>query len=367
MSWNENNNFNNQSPPDLDEALQKFKKQFGSFFSGGNSGGSLKLLIPILFAVILIWSGLGVQILDEKEKGVVLRLGKFHSIIGPGFNWQPAIIDQVYRAEVTKVSEYVVAGLMLTKDENIVKVPLTIQYNIKSIRDFILRVNNPIGSLVQATDSAIRHAVGSTNLDDVLGEGRALLADEVRDRLQRYLDSYGSGINVITVTLQEGQPPSAVKQAFDDVIAAKEDKDRYKNEAEAYRNGILPEARGTAQRIIEEANAYKGEVIAKADGEAQRFVKLLSEYKRAKDVTRSRLYIETIEAVLSKSSKVLIDIDGGNNMMYLPLDQILKKQQVASENRTNREGGQSDQQLRSRIVDQVIQELTNRANNRGVR
>ena len=361
MSWNQNN-FNGNNPPDLDEALHKLKQKFSNFFNfgGGNNGSSTKVLVPIILALTLIWAGLGIHILDEKEKAVVLRLGKFHSIVGPGFNWQPFILDQVYSAEVTKVIEYQVAGLMLTEDENIVKVPLTVQYNIKSIKEYILNVNKPERSLRHATDSAVRHAVGSTNLDDVLGEGRVLLADEVKNRLQEYLDSYGAGIKIIAVTIQEAQPPSAVKQAFDDVIAAKEDKDRYKNEAEAYRNGILPEARGNAQRIIEEANAYKGQVVAKAAGEAERFEKLLNEYNKAKDVTRSRLYIDAIEQVLTNSAKIMVDVEGGNNMLYLPLDQILKGNKNTGS--APAEATANSTALRDQIVEQVIQELTRKAN-----
>jgi len=370
MSSRANNQFKDNPPPDIDEVINQFFKKISAIFGGSKRSGSgqgfepksgFKLLLPVLVVLGLIWFGLGVNILDEKEKAVVLRLGKFHSILNPGFNWNPYLIDQVYRAQVTTVIEYQVSGLMLTKDENIVRVPLTVQYNIKSIKDYVLSVNDPVRSLRHATDSAVRHAVGSTNLDDVLGEGRALLADEVKSRIQSYLDSYGAGIKIITVTIQEAQPPSAVKQAFDDVIAAKEDKDRYKNEAEAYRNGILPEARGNAQRIIEEANAYKGKVIAQAEGETERFEQLLAEYSKAKDVTRTRLYVETVEQILQASGKVLIDVEGGNNMMYLPLDQILN-QQKGSDTTSTPNSRQIDEQLRNSIVDQVIQELTKRAN-----
>lgn len=343
---NSNNNYNNNrhdpwgngsGPPDLDEAIKELKAKFENLFGGpkktnsnGNdsSGGSLMplLIILLLIGAIALWIFKSVNILDEKEKGVVLRLGKYHQTIGPGFNFNPWVLDQVYRSYVTEVREYPTSGLMLTEDENIVKVPLTVQYNIKSIKDFILNVSEPLQSLRHATDSAIRHAVGSTKLNDVLSEGRVILADEVRLRLQDHLDTYGTGIHVVTVTIQEAEPPTQVKNAFDDVIAAKEDKERYVNESESYRNSIIPEARGKAQRIIEEANAYKGEVVAKAEGESERFTKLLSEYNKAPEVTRERLYIDTLEEVLGSNSKVIVDIQQGNNMMYLPLDKLTNTQ-----------------------------------------
>lgn len=353
------------SPPDLNEALRDIKSKFDSFLKGkrpssssnqnsndnktSSSGTSLIWLLLVVLAII--WGLMGINLLDEKEKGVILRLGKFHESIGPGFNWNPYLIDSVYREHVTKVQQYSVTGLMLTKDENIVRVPLTVQFNIKSIKDYILNVQGPQRSLHQATDSAIRHVVGSTILDDVLGEGRVHLSDEVKQRLQHYLDNYGTGINIITITIQEAEPPSAVKDAFDDVIAAKEDKDRFKNEAEAYRNGILPESRGKAQRIIEEANAYKGELIAKAEGESERFLNLFSQYKNFPLVTRERLYIDTIQEVLSNSNKVIVDIEQGNNIMYLPLDQLNRSSTMPLMR------GQDNSNLKQEIVRDVLNQL----------
>jgi len=374
MAWNEPGGGdrdpwgkrNNDGPPDLDEMIKNIQNAFAGLFGGKKSNGSKPgssnkdvggfpvYLILILLAVA--WGMASIYTLDEKERGVVMRLGKYHKTINPGLNFNPYLIDTVEIERVTEERQYTAAGtksLMLTQDENIVQVPLTVQYNIKDIKSYVLNVFEPIETLEQATDSAIRHVVGSTSLDEVLGEGRSQMADEVELRLQEYLDNYGTGINVIDVTLQRGEPPAQVNDAFDDVNAAEQDKDRSIDQAEAYRNSVLPQARGQSQRIIEEANAYKGQLVAKAQGEASRFNQLYAEYKRAPKVTRERLYIDAVQEVMQKSSKVMVDVDGGNNMMYLPLDQL-------------RQGGSSntdDSTLsRQQIVEEVRRELQRMTN-----
>jgi modulator of FtsH protease HflK len=186
----------------------------------------------------------------------------------------------------------------------------------------VLNVRDPEFSLRQATESALRHVVGSSKLDQVLSEGRGQISDDVRAKLQGYLDNYGTGVQVVKVTIQEAKPPAQVKAAFDDVIKAKEDEERLKNEASAYANGIVPEARGRAQRMLEEAAAYRGKVVAEAEGEAQRFEKLLAEYRKAPEVMRERLYLDAVQRVMSGSSKVLVDVSGGSNVLYLPLDRL---------------------------------------------
>jgi membrane protease subunit HflK len=251
---------------------------------------------------------------------------------------------------------------MLTEDESIVEVPVTVQYNIADIRAFVLNVNDPEVSLEHAADSALRHVVGSTDLDQVLSDGRDKIASEMRQRLQLYLESYGTGINIVGINLQEGKPPAAVKDAFDDVVKAKEDQERFKNQAQAYSNGIIPEARGQAQRTIEEANAYRDQVIAKAEGESERFNKLLVEYAKAPGVTRERLYIDAIEEVMANSSKVLIDVEGGNNMMYLPLDKLTGQT-------TSRSSGavtENDiQDISERVIERIRRDQTTRTNRGG--
>ena len=329
--WGGNRNNNNGGPPDLDEALKNFQKKINNIFGGKKGGGndngggngiSGSMVVVGLFVVALVYGAFGIYQLDEQKQAVVLRLGKFHSFVGAGLHWNPPLIDEVIQHNVTGERQYVAGGLMLTEDESIVEVPVTIQYNIADIKKFVLNVNDPVVSLQHASDSALRHVVGSTELNQVLSEGRGKIATEMRKRLQEYLESYGTGINIVGVNLQEGKPPAAVKDAFDDVVKAKEDQERLKNQAQSYANGIVPEARGLAQRTIEEANAYRDQVVARAEGESERFNQLLSAYSQAPIVTRERLYIDAIESVMANSSKVLVDVEGGNNMMYLPLDKL---------------------------------------------
>jgi len=224
---------------------------------------------------------------------------------------------------VTGERQYPTRGLMLTQDESIVELPITVQYNVVDVKKYVLSVREPEISLKHATDSALRHVVGSTELEQVLSEGRAKMAAEVKLRLQTYLDNYGAGIQIINVNIQQAQPPEEVRANFDDVIKAKEDETRLKNEAESYSNGVIPEARGRAQRLLEEAEAYKSEVVSRAEGESARFENLLAEYKRAPEVTRQRLYLDAVESVMTKSSKVMVDVDN-NSMLYLPLDKMTK-------------------------------------------
>lgn len=316
-----------QGPPDLDEAFRKFREKLSSAFGGRPSGGDGVPSIGPLFALVVaaigaLWIYGGIHAIDEKERAVVLRFGRFHDILQPGLNWNPYGIDTVMPVNVTQERQYDSSGMMLTQDENIVELPIKVQYNIADVKAFVLNVQNPEASLGHAADSALRHVVGSSKLDQVLSEGRAQIGDEVRLKLQGYLDTYGTGIQVVKVTIQEAKPPREVKAAFDDVIKAKEDEERLKNEASAYANGIVPEARGRAQRMLEEAAAYRAKVVAEAEGEAQRFEKLLAEYQKAPQVTRERLYLDSVQRVFESSAKVLIDVEGGNNVMYLPIDRM---------------------------------------------
>ncbi|MCY1351392.1 Modulator of FtsH protease HflK [compost metagenome] len=213
---------------------------------------------------------------------------------------------------------------MLTEDENIIEVPLTVQYKISNLKDFVLNVDQPELSLQQSTDSAVRHVVGSTAMDQVLTQGRELMASEVKERLQSFMDTYRTGITVTQVNLQSAAAPREVQEAFDDVIRAREDEQREKNLAESYANGVVPEARGQAQRLLEDASGYRDEVIARAEGEANRFGKLVAEYRKAPDVTRERLYLDTMQELMSNTSKVLVSGDKGqNNLLYLPLDKMI--------------------------------------------
>ena len=214
---------------------------------------------------------------------------------------------------------------MLTQDLNIVDIKLSVQYAIDDARDFVLNVRSPEESLQQAANSALRHVVGSTVMHDVLTQGREKVAIEIQERLQAYLNAYGTGIFIEKVNIEDSNPPREVQASFDDVIKAREDEERYKNQAQSYANGVIPEARGHAQRVKEEATAYKEGVIARAEGESKRFEYLLTEYQKAPKVTRQRLYLDAVQEVMAKSSKVMVDVEGGNNMLYLPLDKIMQQ------------------------------------------
>ena len=366
MAWNEpgggrdpwGGNRNNDGPPDIDEALKKLKEKLGFLGGGSGSGsGGGKGFVPIsLFVIAVLWGLLGFYQVDQKEQALVLRLGKYHDTLGAGLKWNPPLVDKVVIVPVTEERQYSARGLMLTQDENIVEISLTVQYNIANARDFVLNIKEPETSLKQATDSALRHVVGSTGLDGVISTGREQVAEGTAQKLQDLLDIYGSGINVVKINIEEARPPTEVKAAYDDVIKAREDLERLVNEAQAYSNGIIPEARGQAQRLREEANGYKSHVVSKSEGEAKRFTKLLAEYKKAPEVTRERLYIDAIEQVMTNSSKVLMDTEGGNNMLYLPLDKIM--QQGASAQVRSSEG---NDQMVDRIANDVIERLQRNA------
>ena len=232
---------------------------------------------------------------------------------------------------------------MLTEDENIIEVPLTVQYRVSNLQDFVLNVDQPEVSLQHATDSAVRHVVGSTEMDQVLTEGRELMASEVKDRLQRFLDNYRTGITVTQVNLQSAAAPREVQEAFDDVIRAREDEQREKNQAETYANGVVPEARGQAQRLIEDANGYRDEVVSRAQGEADRFTALVTEYRKAPEVTRERLYLDTMQELMSNTSKVLVTGDKGqNNLLYLPLDKMIDGRSTSAPSSISGAAGAAD-------------------------
>jgi membrane protease subunit HflK len=295
---------------------------------------------------------MGFYQVDEKEQAVVLRLGKYHLTHGSGLHWNPPIVDSIKVVNVTEERQYPARGLMLTQDENIVEISLTVQYNIANAKDFVLNIKDPETSLKRATDSALRHVVGSTGLDGVISTGREEIAIGTAEKLQNLLDIYASGINVVKINIEESRPPSEVKSAYDDVIKAREDLERLVNEAQAYSNGIIPEARGEAQRLREEAEGYKSQVVSKSEGEAKRFTKLLTEYQKAPVVTRERLYLDAVEEVMSQSTKILMDAQGGNNMLYLPLDKIVQQ----GGTRQSDSAVTSDQMV-DRIANDVIERL----------
>ena len=382
MAWNEpggnkkdpwGGGNRNDGPPDLDEALKNIQKKLSGIFGGGGStGGGSKSsgFNSVIFAVILIllavfYALAGIGIVNEQERAVVLRLGVYHKTVEPGIRWNPPLIDRVYSVNVTKVESVSFSEQMLTKDLNIVDVDLSVQYVIDDAQSYVLKVRDPISSLRQASNSALRHVAGSTVMHDILTQGREQVAIEVKSRLQTYLDNYQTGIRIETVNVEDSKPPREVQSAFDDVIKAREDEERYKNEAQAYANGIIPEARGAAQRVIEEANAYKEQVIARAEGEAKRFEYLLEEYSKAPEVTRKRLYLDAIQEVMANSSKVMVDVEGGNNILYLPLDKIAGSVGSTSGIGSRQRLNSSDVDLiTNQVMEQLRRELSNNSRRR---
>lgn len=323
-----------QGPPDLDEVLNNLRKRFGGMFGGGggggdNAGGGSPLLGFIVLAVLLLgYISWGAYSVEQQERAVVLSFGKYDRTAGPGLNWHWPPVEQHFKVNVEQTRYYRLTEDMLTKDTNIVGVSLEVQYKVVDAEAFILRVSRPEELMHHATESALRQVVGSSSMDDVLIDQRELIGEQIGTLLQQYLDSYNSGIRVVNFVLSDTQAPEPVRDAFNDVARAKEDEERLRNEADAYANRIIPEARGRAQRLRAEAEAYKEQVIAEAEGDAQRFEDLLAEYRKAPTVTRERLYIETMQQILAANAKVIVDVEDGNNMMYLPLDQILNQQRA---------------------------------------
>ena len=366
MSWNGNDNKDpwgkKDGPPDIDEAINKFKEKLNSILggSGGSGPGFTKRNIFSGFIlVVLIWIGMGIYQVEQAERSVVLRLGEYMEIKGPGLRWNPPIIDSWTIVDVVRVRPHRHDALMLTKDENIVDVTISVQYQINDPEKYVLDIRNPDNSLAQATESALRHVVGSSIMDDALTTGREQIAQLTKTRLQDYLDRYETGLQVVIVNIEDSAPPDQVQEAFDDVIKAREDEVRVRNEAETYANGLVPEARGQAQRMIQDAEAYKAQVVAEAQGEATRFDLLLSEYRKAPDVTRNRLYLDALQNVMSNSTKVMVDVEGGNNILYLPLDKIVRQSEESVSVQPSGSSPSSSTSIRE-LTDRVIEEIRKR-------
>ena len=338
MNWDNKDNDpwgNKNDAPDFDELMKKFsailggKKSSSNNGSGGNNSGFNmpfgRVLAYAFFGLLVLAGFQSVYVVEEQERTVILRLGKFNEEQQPGLNFKIPIIDEKFTENVTITRRESQSVSMLTKDENIVDVTVSAQYRIANLKDFVLNVRDPESSLKQALDSALRHVVGDFTLDQTLTVGRQNIAQEVQERMQSYLDIYSTGLLVQQVNIEKTDPPSAVKDAFDDVVAAREDKEKLQNEAERYALSIVPEARGKAQAVIKEAEGYRLAVVANAEGEVDRFNKLLEEYTKAPVVTRDRLYLDALQSVLSNSTKVMVDVEGGNNLLYLPLDKIMEE------------------------------------------
>ncbi|MDH5694601.1 MAG: FtsH protease activity modulator HflK [Gammaproteobacteria bacterium] len=332
---------NEQGPPDLDEVIKKLQDKLGGLFGGAKGGGNSDsappkgILSMALLGALVIWALSGIYTIDAGKQGVVIQLGAYHETVDPGLHWVPTFIQKVETVDVENIFDEIIGdqpaeAIMLTKDENIVDIQFSIQYRIKDPQDYLFNVRSPELTLRHATESAVREVVGKSSWDTVTTEGRTAVVALIDSLLQEILDSYQTGLEITSVNMQHAREPTQVKEAFADVNNAREDASRMKNEALAYSNDVVPRARGNAARLVQEAEAYKARVMAEAEGDATRFNQVLREYNKAPRVTRERLYLETMEEIYSKSKKIVVDVKGGNNMMYLPLDQIVKQQQGGS-------------------------------------
>ena len=291
----------------------------GKYFNGAKTSFFL-----ILLAVFAVWFISGFYTVKESDRGVVLRFGKFVRIVEPGLNWKPTFIDKVYNVNITAVQSFTSTGLMLTQDENVVKVEMNVQFRISDAKKYLFSVTNPQESLKQASDSALRFVVGHTTMDDVLTKGRQKVKQDTWEELQK-------GLTIVDVNMLPARAPDQVKDAFDDAIAAQEDEQRYIREAEAYAREVRPKAVGRVQRLNEEAEAYRQKVVLAAEGEVARFKAILPEYNNAPTLTKKRIYLETMEEIYSKNNKVILDVpNGGNSMIYLPIDKMINNESATA-------------------------------------
>jgi membrane protease subunit HflK len=339
MAWNEPGGGNkdpwggsgNDGPPDLDELARKMRERMNRFFGGktggggGGSGAGKSISIGLIAIVaVAAWVLSGIYIVEPAERGVVLRLGEFHSITDPGPHWFLRGIETVDKVDVDNLRTVSHRAKMLTRDENIIQVEVAVQYQVRNAENYLFQVRDPDYTLQQATESALREVIGAISMDEFLSGGRGEIVRQTKDLTQSILDKYQTGLILTSVNLQDPQPPEEVQGAFEDAIKAREDEERYKNQAEAYALDILPKARGDAVRLRENAMAYRDKVVANAEGEASRFSQTRVEYERAPEITRKRMYLETMEYVLANSSKVVMQVKDGNNLMYIPLDKLME-------------------------------------------
>ncbi len=340
-------NKNNGGPPDLEEFLRKLNAKVSSLMGGrGGKGkspggeppqgfaGGMSLIVAI---ILLIWVGSGFYIVDASQRGVVLRFGKFVETTMPGPRWHlPFPMESVEIVNISQVrtvevgyrdsvkNKFLKESLMLTDDENIIDIQFAVQYFLSDPAAYLFNNRNPDENVRQAAETAIREVVGKSKMDFVLYEGREQVAASATKLIQEILDRYNSGILISKVTMQNAQPPEQVQAAFDDAVKAGQDKERQKNEGQAYANDVIPRASGAAARLIQEAEGYKQSVTANAEGDVSRFKQILVEYQKAPAVTRERMYLDMMQQVMGNVSKVMIDQKNGNSLMYLPLDKLLE-------------------------------------------
>jgi membrane protease subunit HflK len=353
MAWNEPGNNNNdndpwknrgkdQGPPDLDELFKDLGNRFNGLFGGKKPSGqggkpqSAFGLGLILVAALVIWAFSGVYTIKEAENGVVLTFGEYSGVEDPGIQWKATFFQKVIPVNIQTVRSLPAAGFMLTEDENVVRVEMEVQYRVIDPKLYLFSTPDPDQSLRQATDSALRYVVGHSKMDDILTSGREMVRRKTWEELENVIAPYNLGVAIVDVNFKDARPPEEVKDAFDDAIAAQEDEVRYVNEANAYASEVEPIARGQVNRMIQEATAYKQGKILASQGQVAKFEQLLPEYTAAPEVTRQRLYLETMEQVFSSTSKVLVDNEGNGNMMYLPLDKIMQGQSKSPQTQQSR-------------------------------
>ncbi|OEE78187.1 FtsH protease activity modulator HflK [Vibrio genomosp. F6] len=390
MAWNEpgNNNGNNgrdndpwgnknnrggrdQGPPDLDEVFNKLSQKLGGKFGkkGGNGpsigggGGAIGLGL-IAVVAIAVWVFSGFYTIGEAERGVVLRLGKYDRIVDPGLNWRPRFIDEYEAVNVQAIRSLRASGTMLTKDENVVTVEMGVQYRVADPYKYLFRVTSADDSLRQATDSALRAVIGDSLMDSTLTSGRQLIRQTTQETLNSIIDKYDMGLIVVDVNFQSARPPEEVKDSFDDAIAAREDEERFIREAEAYKNEILPKATGRAERLKKEAQGYTERTVNEALGQVAQFEKLLPEYQAAPEVTRNRLYLDTMEEVYTNTSKVLIDSESSGNLLYLPIDKLSGQDGDSSKRKTKSSSAYDSIELESQRTDTQTETQTRSTNSR---
>jgi len=374
MAWNEPGGKGDKDPwgsrgsnkgaaaNDLDELMKKIQARLGGIFGGSGSGRGTpspdnvnKILSLVAVVIAVAWGFSGLYTVEEGKQGVVLQFGAYKETTGPGLHWYPRMIQTVDTVDVARIQKSDIGShggarsanagdhgtLMLTQDENIVDLEMSVQYKVKNAKDYLFNVVDPDTTLRQAMESALREIIGKSKMDFVITEGRGEIGQRAEAMVQQILDRYQTGLVVTSVNLQGARAPEQVRSAFEDAVKAREDEQRLKNEAEAYSNDIIPKARGAAARQLEDASAYKSRVVAHAEGEAVRFSKVLAEYQKEPTVTRERLYLEMVESVLGSTSKVMVDMPGNNNMVYLPLDKFLENQRGAPSANSNSSSSQA--------------------------
>jgi len=345
MAWNEpgggdndpwSGKPKNQGPPELDEIVRNLQEKLGGLFGGGkspqkDSGGGGGMSMPnrsglgiVAGIVLVVWLASGIYIVEPAERGVEFRFGAYREVTQPGPHWHwPYPIEDVIEVNVDQISSFRHEAQMLTSDENIIDIELTVQSRIQDAADYLIQDRDPDKTLRDVTETVVREIIGKSRLDFILTEGRGSVQTSITSSIQALINQYKTGLEVTSVNMQPAKPPEQVKEAFDDAIKAREDKERIENDAQAYANEILPKARGAGARIVEDAKAYRAKVVAESEGQASRFVAVLTEYEKAPEVTRERLYLDAVESVLRNNGKVVMDVEGGNNLVYLPLDRLL--------------------------------------------